>query len=547
MEMLFVLGIPIFYSEKPSNKMINNFFLTLVIFFLWAFVPLSAQVSYEKLENLENFPEFEFIIHDRNPKNVNWENIKLFEISDTLEHNINVLSAKQLEKNELVNSNKCVIILFEALNHEERKEQVYTFHNALLESISEFTNPGDLIKICKFSLKNQQGSILSDINESFTDDVTLLIDGLNNINIENNAFNNKPVSDIYGAGLEAIEILNDIKTNLTKSILILSEERNNKYANQKSSTQLISSAKEKGIVINTIKYNRSNYFQYSDPTLANFTFGEQIILPSSSGDISSVNYEKSEKAVEAITSIINNTNLRAQGNKYLIKSKLINQKKNGASNNLYFMTDNNEKVFFSFDSPGSFIGYHFKNNTLESVISSIILLLILFLIIRFIKIKFKKRKELIAANIKSQKDAQEKIIGQNEEIQKLLEKQSKQKELEKRDQRIKNQQLKEKDLINQMLNRGQFAILKSDSFDHENYEINKPVVSIGRATSNFITVNNSNISQKHCEIVFEENNYKIIDHKSTNGVLVNGLKVQEKILKNGDVISLADVEIKFYL
>ena len=98
-----------------------------------------------------------------------------------------------------------------------------------------------------------------------------------------------------------------------------------------------------------------------------------------------------------------------------------------------------------------------------------------------------------------------------------------------------------------MLNRGQFAILKSDSFDHENYEINKPVVSIGRATSNFITVNNSNISQKHCEIVFEENNYKIIDHKSTNGVLVNGLKVQEKILKNGDVISLADVEIKFYL
>ena len=98
-----------------------------------------------------------------------------------------------------------------------------------------------------------------------------------------------------------------------------------------------------------------------------------------------------------------------------------------------------------------------------------------------------------------------------------------------------------------MLNRGQFVILKSDSFDHEKYEINKPIVSIGRAASNTITLNNSNISQRHCEIVFEQNNYKIIDQKSTNGVLVNGLKVEKEILKNGDIISLANVEITFYL
>ena len=107
-------------------------------------------------------------------------------------------------------------------------------------------------------IKESTRFYLSDINPSFTDDVSALIDGLNSISIKNNDFNNKPVSNIYGAGLEAIEILNNIKTDLTKSILILSEERINKYATQKSSTQLINSAKEKGIVINTIKYNRSN-------------------------------------------------------------------------------------------------------------------------------------------------------------------------------------------------------------------------------------------------------------------------------------------------
>ena len=120
------------------------------------------------------------------------------------------------------------------------------------------------------------------------------------------------------------------------------------------------------------------------------------------------------------------------------------------------------------------------------------------------------------------------------------------KRLEKREQENKTCKKRE-NLIKQMLNRGQFAILKSDSFDHEKYEINKPIVSIGRAASNTITLNNSNISQRHCEIVFEQNNYKIIDQKSTNGVLVNGLKVEKEILKNGDIISLANVEITFYL
>ena len=98
MEILFVLERLISYSEKPSNKMINKFLLTLAILFLWVFVPVSAQVSFEKLENLENFPEFEFVIHDRNPENVNWENIKLFEISDTLDHKNDILSAINLKK-----------------------------------------------------------------------------------------------------------------------------------------------------------------------------------------------------------------------------------------------------------------------------------------------------------------------------------------------------------------------------------------------------------------------------------------------------------------
>lgn len=47
------------------------------------------------------------------------------------------------------------------------------------------------------------------------------------------------------------------------------------------------------------------------------------------------------------------------------------------------------------------------------------------------------------------------------------------------------------------------------------------------------------ISRKHARIVREGNRFKLIDH-STNGTYVNGKRVQESFLKNGDVLMLAD-------
>jgi len=43
------------------------------------------------------------------------------------------------------------------------------------------------------------------------------------------------------------------------------------------------------------------------------------------------------------------------------------------------------------------------------------------------------------------------------------------------------------------------------------------------------------ISRKHANIIREGNRFKIIDH-STNGTFVNGERITEAYLKNGDVI-----------
>lgn len=47
------------------------------------------------------------------------------------------------------------------------------------------------------------------------------------------------------------------------------------------------------------------------------------------------------------------------------------------------------------------------------------------------------------------------------------------------------------------------------------------------------------VSRRHADLVREGNRYKLIDH-SSNGTLVNGKKVKEAYLKNGDVISFSE-------
>lgn len=71
-------------------------------------------------------------------------------------------------------------------------------------------------------------------------------------------------------------------------------------------------------------------------------------------------------------------------------------------------------------------------------------------------------------------------------------------------------------------------------------------ITIGRHTSCAIRfpADHVNISRKHAEIIREGNQFKIID-LSTNGTFINGKKVKEAFLKNGDVVELAENGPKF--
>jgi adenylate cyclase len=62
----------------------------------------------------------------------------------------------------------------------------------------------------------------------------------------------------------------------------------------------------------------------------------------------------------------------------------------------------------------------------------------------------------------------------------------------------------------------------------------RPVLTVGRREMCDICINYPNISGLHCELTFRDGYWYVRDLNSTNGVKVNGLRVQEKLLHPKD-------------
>tara|TARA_B110001450_G_C17662742_1_gene498032 strand:+ start:1508 stop:3097 length:1590 start_codon:yes stop_codon:yes gene_type:complete len=527
-------------------KYIYSFF----IIFLITTNSLFSQIKIVDNADLSNFPEIEFSINNRNPTLLSSSSFNVSELINgrLIESDSVTIYRFPNDSTDYSKNNKCVLILLESLVHDSRKEQNLTFRASILEVLDKVVNTGDKFKIVTFSLKDGETNILNDVNTSFTDSISLLKKDLENHKTKSNDFTNKPVSDIYGAIIQGISQLEAFSTDLPKSILLLSEERNNSKIDNLSSNA-VTLANDKGIVINTIKYNRSRYHQWADPTLAEKTFGISKVLNKKGGDMNVVNEEKKLESTAFIKSILDNVVQRSLGLDYNIVLKLNDSIKDGKNHEVQIKINNNDNVLkLNYKAPGNWVIAQFQINFLIAVIVSLILIIILGFLIYFISKRYKINLQNKLNVIKQQKQKEEEqeasILAQKEELLKIKNQQEKIKIEEAEDLRI----LKEKALIKQMLSTGSFPILKfSDSKTSLQFEINNPIIKIGRdKVSNNICIANKNISRNHFSIVFKNNQYKVKDNNSTNGIKLNGRKIKESVIKHADIIEIADLSFTFY-
>lgn len=78
------------------------------------------------------------------------------------------------------------------------------------------------------------------------------------------------------------------------------------------------------------------------------------------------------------------------------------------------------------------------------------------------------------------------------------------------------------------------------------YQLNTDVTfTIGRLPDSSLSLNDPNVSRHHAEIAHTAEGFVIRDLGSTNGTIVNGAKITERILQHNDAITVATLTVHF--
>ncbi len=79
----------------------------------------------------------------------------------------------------------------------------------------------------------------------------------------------------------------------------------------------------------------------------------------------------------------------------------------------------------------------------------------------------------------------------------------------------------------------------------EIFPIEAPVITLGRQWDADLIFDDPRVSRLHAQIRMVDGRFVVFDLGSTGGTFVNGIRVQQRVLFRGDVISLAGVELIF--
>jgi pSer/pThr/pTyr-binding forkhead associated (FHA) protein len=77
------------------------------------------------------------------------------------------------------------------------------------------------------------------------------------------------------------------------------------------------------------------------------------------------------------------------------------------------------------------------------------------------------------------------------------------------------------------------------------FVLKKKRYSCGRSELNDIVFDDSSVSSSHCELLKNDNSYIIRDVGSANGTIVNDVLIDERELKNNDIVNVGRMELLY--
>jgi pSer/pThr/pTyr-binding forkhead associated (FHA) protein len=91
----------------------------------------------------------------------------------------------------------------------------------------------------------------------------------------------------------------------------------------------------------------------------------------------------------------------------------------------------------------------------------------------------------------------------------------------------------------------QHAFLEIMDGEKRTFTLGEDDVIIGRVDDCDIQIATTNVSRRHARISYNNEEYRIEDLGSTNGIYINGVKVERCVLRKHDVLEIGGVKILF--
>lgn len=77
------------------------------------------------------------------------------------------------------------------------------------------------------------------------------------------------------------------------------------------------------------------------------------------------------------------------------------------------------------------------------------------------------------------------------------------------------------------------------------FELNEPVIGLGRDASNSVQIHDTEVSRQHAQITRRDNCFLLVDLNSCNGTFVNGKRVEQHELSSGDQVQVGGTLMLF--
>jgi len=515
-----------------TNQMKKTLLFCAVLFYCTNLL-LSQKNEFEiRNQDITEFPLIKGNLWVKNPSGIEISSVNFSENDVPLD-----VTFKDYTLPDSLSKNKSVLFL--VLNS-PRLVELNWYKNVIKESIKKGAIfKGDKIEILSFSCKKND-QLLFPNSIQFTDNADQLFKDLDAIKTKDRSGICGDRSHIYLAINEALELYEKQNLNMPSAIFLLADDcaLNPNFVFESPGLR----SRRLNIPIYGISYFKTKtYFDIED--LCKKTYG--LYYSNKNNDIK----ESSEQLVNFLKDICQ----RHSGVLYPF-AYTSTFDKDGESHLVKIKTKEGESGFMLLTPTKNIIEWIASNLILSLLFFIIVTGLVIYLFQIIKKNNLKKielennQKKQMSAMERQQSDADLKMMQQESELNRIREEEKQKSEKELQFENEKIQKKSDDEQLRKMLERGNLPWFEY-SFGQERgqYQIESPRFKVGRDGSNNWAINHPTVSRNHFLLSFKDYVYIIKDVGSSNGLEVNGVKINEIQLKHGDHIQVGDISLTFHI